>query len=437
MASLSAIVNTNTATPKGKQPSQQQQQQQQQQQDSKMVAVTADDVKYKRKYKDLKKRIRDIEEDNDVLNIKLSRARKNIHRLRVERSFLFDRLDQTGHSTNGSSSTSSSDTDSDDDRNGRSSSHRHGDRLKSHLYRPYGSSNRHGSKSPPSRSSSIAGSAQHSASSSIGSTQIMDPSQVSLSPANGKRAIKKRRKDPLAPKRPSNAFFIFSQQHRQQAREEKKEGNQSELTKFLGQRWKSMPSTEKKIYSELAVRDRQRYLDEMSTYQTEGFSKSGHDGVIVSPKKKGKPGRPPKVKVAVATIEATSKTAKSEAQEPRQGNGHASSNGTNGLHVPSGNREAGTEEASSHDEDDIRMEATEDDDEEEEDDDEGDRDHDHDHEHDHDDEDDEEEVENHVSGSKHGGVPDIEMTGVEHTNGYASNNGVYGHHGGQPQQVDA
>lgn len=82
------------------------------------------------------------------------------------------------------------------------------------------------------------------------------------------------------------------------------------------------------------------------------------------------------------------------------------------------------------------MEATEDDDEEEEDDDEGDRDHDHDHEHDHDDEDDEEEVENHVSGSKHGGVPDIEMTGVEHTNGYASTNGVYGH-GGQPQQVDA
>lgn len=162
-------------------------------------------------------------------------------------SFLFDRLDQTGHSTNGSSSTSSSDTDSDDDRNGRSSSHRHGDRLKSHLYRPYGSSNRHGSKSPPSRSSSVAGSAQHSASSSIGSTQIMDPSQVSLSPANGKRAIKKRRKDPLAPKRPSNAFFIFSQQHRQQAREEKKEGNQSELTKFLGQRWKSMPSTEKKV----------------------------------------------------------------------------------------------------------------------------------------------------------------------------------------------
>lgn len=162
-------------------------------------------------------------------------------------SFLFDRLDQAGHSTNGSSSTSSSDTDSDDDRNGRSSSHRHGDRLKPHLYRPYGSSNHVGSKSPPSRSSSVAGSTQHSASSSIGSTQIMDPSQASLSPANGKRAIKKRRKDPLAPKRPSNAFFIFSQQHRQQAREEKKEGNQSELTKFLGLQWKSMPSTEKKV----------------------------------------------------------------------------------------------------------------------------------------------------------------------------------------------
>lgn len=86
------------------------------------------------------------------------------------------------------------------------------------------------------------------------------------------------------------------------------------------------------------------------------------------------------------------------------------------------------------------MEATEDDDEEEEDDEEGghdrDHDHEHDHEHDHDDEDDEEEEENHVSGTKHG-VPDIEMTEVEHTNGYANTNGVYRHHGGQPQQVDA
>ncbi|KAG0091079.1 hypothetical protein BGZ93_008996 [Podila epicladia] len=400
-----------------------------------MVAITADDVKYKRKYKDLKRRIRDIEEDNDVLNIKLSRARKNIHRLRVERSFLFDRLDQTGQSTNGSSSTSSSDTDSDDDRNGRTSSQRHGlDRLKPHHYRSYvTSSNHHGSKSPPSRSSSVAGSAQHSANSSIGSSQIMDPLQASP-PANGKRAIKKRRKDPLAPKRPSNAFFIFSQQHRQQAREEKKEGNQSELTKFLGQQWKSMPSTEKKIYSELAIQDRQRYLDEMSTYQTEGFSKSGEDGVIVSPKKKGKPGRPPKAaKLAEAAAIEASKTAKSGVQGVPQGNGHTSSNGT-GLHVPSINREAGTEEASSHDEDDTRMEASEDEEEEDEDDDEGG----HDHEHDHDDEEDDEEVEDgHVSGTngtKH--VPDIEMTEAKHTNGYVNGtSSVYRHHGGQQVEV--
>ncbi|KAF9404692.1 hypothetical protein BGZ94_003999, partial [Podila epigama] len=243
-----------------------------------MVTLTADDIKYKRKYKDLKKRIRDIEEDNDVLNIKLSRARKNIHRLRVERSqesdmfpydeyiyvngfFLFDRLDSVGQSTNVSSSTSSSsDSDSDDnDMHRAPSSQRH--ESKPHSYRSYESAHHHasannhasGSKSPPSRSSSVVGSTQHSASSSIGGSiaspiQFVDLSQAAGgSPTtNGKRAIKKRRKDPLAPKRPSNAFFIFSQQHRQQAREEKKEGNQSELTKFLGQQWKSMPSTEKK-----------------------------------------------------------------------------------------------------------------------------------------------------------------------------------------------
>lgn len=184
-------------------------------------------------------------------------------------SFLFDRIDQTEHpinaataltSSSSSSSVSSSDLDSDADQNGNRSS-------RSHRQHP-----RHGldqSRSRNSRYSSALGSSSHlhhTTSISLAvpgsslshsrlrtppsrASSIMDVTShgASLSPSSGKKAVKKRRKDPLAPKRPSNAFFIFSQQHRQQAREEKKEGNQSELTKFLGQQWKSMPTTEKQV----------------------------------------------------------------------------------------------------------------------------------------------------------------------------------------------
>ncbi|KAF9958615.1 hypothetical protein BGZ72_000113 [Mortierella alpina] len=418
MSALSTIVNPSSSSPKGKQsatatallsngsyPPANANQPTPAADSSKSSAnaSSAEDIKYRRKYKDLKKRIRDIEDDNDVLNIKLSRARKNIHRLRVERSFLFDRLDQSEHGANPStSSSSSSDSDTDEERNGGESSsrshrrqHRHGlDRYKHHrhpyshhssqsqhgrhgssntLAPPSNSVNTHGrSKTPPSRGSSIARSAQHSASSSVGgpmSAHIMEPPQANahLPTTGGKRMIKKRRKDPLAPKRPSNAFFIFSQQHRQQAREEKKEGNQSELTKFLGLQWKSMPSTEKKIYSELAIQDRQRYLDEMTQYQHEQLAHgtNGLEEITAIKRKPGKPGRPPKS--AKISIEAAASTA-GISHTTTVSNGHStvkSSSSKMEIHSMVNADMEGDEMMSHDDDEDVRMEPGSEDDHEE------------------------------------------------------------------------
>ncbi|KAG0302175.1 hypothetical protein BGZ98_007730 [Dissophora globulifera] len=477
------------------------------------AATTADDIKYKRKYKDLKKRIRDIEEDNDILNIKLSRARKNIHRLRVERSFLFDKLDHSDNATHPSTTSSStSDSDTDDDRNGADakshhrhhsgSSARHGhghghgghghghghghgaDRLKRyrHSYTGAGGAgNLHllRSGTPPSRGSSVAG-AMGIGGMSSSSLQVINPtlsapqSQAASPGRNGgdngnggggangaeKRAAtagganKKRRKDPLAPKRPSNAFFIFSQQHRQQAREEKKEGNQSELTKFLGQRWKSMASTEKKIYSELAVQDRQRYIDEMQQYEQEHGQETNHlnDSPTKAIKKTtGKVGRPSKHDKYAA-----------EAKENSGVNNDGSSNGNTvtstltsaaaastetedstsnelllakkmGIHsMINGDTEGEGEEMTSHDgeddEDDVRMleDGTEDDHEIEL----GDHDHDHDDENeedegDHEDEDGEDE-EDTVGEGEHDMASE-----KRHLNGV-----MYGHGHGHGEDVD-
>ncbi|KAF9548056.1 hypothetical protein EC957_007339 [Mortierella hygrophila] len=382
-------------------------------------AATADDIKYKRKYKDLKKRIRDIED-----------------------------TDQTGHPSPSSSSTSDSDTDN--DRNGGGSRpHRHLNRHKHHRH-PYSSSASHHhsrqtsshslappssshttsrnavrSKTPPSRGSSVIGSVHHSASSSLGGN--IDPSQsVHLSPS-GKKAVKKRRKDPLAPKRPSNAFFIFSQQHRQQAREEKKEGNQSELTKFLGLQWKSMPTTEKKIYSELAIQDRQRYLDEMSQYQHEHKpAQNGPDDSSPAKKKPGKPGRPPKAAKAMTTLASATTKATSGTNGP-------SAKSKMGIQAMVNDDQEGDDLTSPDEEDDVRMDGSEEDHEDEDDDEDEDEELEHDNEPEHEQEEDEEEEE---EGESH---DEMEDDHEGKTNGHhVATNGVGHAHvdGGYGDDVD-
>ncbi|EPZ36028.1 hypothetical protein O9G_002671 [Rozella allomycis CSF55] len=56
------------------------------------TAGAAAQDKYQQKYKDLKKRVREIEQENDELLIKMARIRRNIYRLRLERKFLFERM---------------------------------------------------------------------------------------------------------------------------------------------------------------------------------------------------------------------------------------------------------------------------------------------------------------------------------------------------------
>ncbi|CAG8624677.1 2838_t:CDS:2 [Acaulospora morrowiae] len=72
------------------------------------VSASDAEVKYKRKYKELKKKIRDMEEENEKLTLKLTKAKKNIQRLRIERSFLFDRLEQSQPTNESESEQSSS-----------------------------------------------------------------------------------------------------------------------------------------------------------------------------------------------------------------------------------------------------------------------------------------------------------------------------------------
>ncbi|KAJ9075948.1 non-histone protein, variant 2 [Entomophthora muscae] len=86
----------------------------------------------------------------------------------------------------------------------------------------------------------------------------------------GKVARMKPEKDPNAPKRPANAFFMFCQLERGKLRESNQEASLSELTKILGLRWKDMSKEEKQVYYEMYETDKLRYEKEMSSYTGPG-----------------------------------------------------------------------------------------------------------------------------------------------------------------------
>ncbi len=53
----------------------------------------SEEAKYRKKCKDLKRRIREIEDNNEGLVVKLARTKRHIQRLRLERSFLLETLE--------------------------------------------------------------------------------------------------------------------------------------------------------------------------------------------------------------------------------------------------------------------------------------------------------------------------------------------------------
>ncbi|KAK7494942.1 hypothetical protein BaRGS_00013821 [Batillaria attramentaria] len=82
---------------------------------------------------------------------------------------------------------------------------------------------------------------------------------------------KDRERDPNAPKKPANAFLMFSQQRRSVIQEEylkehKEEIAHHELTRRLAQQWNNLSQDDKKLYYELYEHEKERYEKEMREY---------------------------------------------------------------------------------------------------------------------------------------------------------------------------
>ena len=88
-----------------------------------------------------------------------------------------------------------------------------------------------------------------------------------------KGIVKKKKKDPNAPKKAQTAYFLFMNKKRE-ALKAKLEADglkgkelNTTIAKVAGEQWKTLPEDDKKEYNDLYLQDKQRYDEEMKTYQ--------------------------------------------------------------------------------------------------------------------------------------------------------------------------
>lgn len=97
-------------------------------------------------------------------------------------------------------------------------------------------------------------------------THPSSSSNEPIDPATG--LPNKKRKDPNAPKRASNAYMIFCKERRAQLKNDRPDLPFGQLGKRLGEIWRSMSEKEKEVYELRACGDRDRYKGQMSEYQS-------------------------------------------------------------------------------------------------------------------------------------------------------------------------
>jgi len=84
--------------------------------------------------------------------------------------------------------------------------------------------------------------------------------------ANGKKPRKK--KDPNAPKKNSNAYIFFTTENRNKIKASMPEGTKNtELLTEIGRKWKELPESDKVKFNIMAAKDKERYAKEMEKYK--------------------------------------------------------------------------------------------------------------------------------------------------------------------------
>ncbi|KAJ2844330.1 non-histone protein [Coemansia brasiliensis] len=191
-----------------------------------------DEKHHKYRCRELQRQLEELEEYNDILEVKLQRAHKRLRRMKVERNVLLERFEQTKQYEKRDSMSSDSDAP-----------------LKNTFPRA-------------SDNDEVVGVRRRRGgyTQSNGSTT---PRQAGEPGGRKPRA----EKDPNAPKRPANAFVLYCQVERPNIKSAGTELSSSELTRSMGVKWRGLPKDEKQKYYDLYEREMARYQREMDSYK--------------------------------------------------------------------------------------------------------------------------------------------------------------------------
>lgn len=194
-----------------------------------------EDEKMKLKCTNLKRRISEVEENNEIAMLALSRTKVAIRRLRLEYAILLERLEERSFKI------------------------------------PEGLSQFEEMASPPAPividdSLVTAGLSRNSL-----LKKPVKKAKTAAGNLNGSSALAKLKlRDPDLPKRPTNAYLIFCEMEKERIKQENIEKNPgvvSDLSKSMTEAWKNLNEDDRKPYYKLYEDDRLRYQREKEVYK--------------------------------------------------------------------------------------------------------------------------------------------------------------------------
>lgn len=190
----------------------------------------------------LKRRISEVEENNEIATLALSRTKAAIRRLRLEYVILLERLED------------------------RATKIPDGINLFEEM------------ASPPTPN--VLDDALIAAGLSRNGIVKKPTKKVKSSASNtngNSNSSKLKARDPDLPKRPTNAYLIFCEMEKErikQENEEKHPGMTNDLSKSMTEAWKNLPEEERKPYYKLYEDDRMRYQKEKAVYKQKKLAPS-------------------------------------------------------------------------------------------------------------------------------------------------------------------
>lgn len=233
-----------------------------------------EETKYRQKCRDLKRRINEVELNNEALVTKLARTKRFIRRARLERALLLEamqkhaRRDAASEGSPSPPASPSLETYSLDPANMPSQ----GD-LSLDVERRSISPDMHRQRTPMHETQAYhTGPKYHTGPNHghLSTNHASNQKDHKGTPATTSSTKKsKPPKDPKAPKRPKNAFLLFCELERDSIRAAAttENGEPVDIARELGRAWADMDDDARKPYRNMYEEDKVRYEKEMAVYE--------------------------------------------------------------------------------------------------------------------------------------------------------------------------